>query len=227
MRPRTTRLRAATAVALMVINGGCGAENPAPQPEPKPRYAQIPRDLCERLRFGDLFTRLGLSPVSSYEPGSDYRTERTYWWERCSFIGQARDGRFATKLGDFRPSGAVEVQVHHDVAGAEKAYDQDAENYFDYREKNVPGTTTTDLPGWWGESGRSLEWVRVLNPDDYTLGDFAATRVDVTHLIRHENLVVMVYGGAVSPTRDTAEALALLHELATALIDEAATQLGR
>ncbi|WBB99801.1 hypothetical protein O7543_03985 [Solwaraspora sp. WMMA2080] len=228
MRLHTGRLRRGiVAVALVVVAAGCGAGGPTPPPESNPRYGQIPEDLCSRLQFEAVFGRFALDLARSHEDGSDYRTERTYWRERCDFGAIAPDEHFATALGEFQPSGAIQVRVYHGVAGAVQAYDQEVANYIDLPEETGPDPATADLTGWWGDSGKSLQTALVLDPDDFTLGDFAASQLDVTHLIRHENLVLVVYAGAVAPTGETAEAVTLLHDLADALIDETASHLDR
>ncbi|WP_123601769.1 hypothetical protein [Micromonospora sp. Llam0] len=215
------------AVALVVVAAGCGAGGPTPPPESNPRYEQIPEDLCDRLRFEEVFDRFTLDLAPSHQDGSDYRTERSYWRVRCDFGALAPDERFTTEFGEFQPSGAVQVRVYHDLTGAVQAYNQDVANYIDLPEETGPNPITADLAGWWGDSGRSLQTALVLDPDDFTLGDFAASQLDVTHLIRHDNLVMMVYAGAVAPTGETAEAVTLLHDLAEALIDETASHLDR
>jgi hypothetical protein len=90
----------------------------------------------------------------------------------------------------------------------------------------MPGTTTTSLSGWWGETGRSLETITTPNPA-YTNLDIAVNDVQVIHLLRHENLVLMVSNKATTPSPDTAEVTALLHKIVDALIDETVTHLDR
>ncbi|MFY1631670.1 hypothetical protein ACN27F_00075 [Solwaraspora sp. WMMB335] len=214
------------AVTLATVTGGCGVGDPTPQLDPRPRYEQIPEDLCDRLPFEDVLAPFGLILAPAHEPNSDYRAERTYWWNHCAFVALAPNGRLATKLGEFQPSGAVQVRVYHDVAGAVEAYAQNVYNYVDLRKETLPDATAAEISGWWGQTGMSLETVEVLDPDNFTVGDFAASHVDVTHLIRHDNLVLMVYGDAIAPAGSKTEVFALLHDLIDALIDETAVHLG-
>ncbi|MFV2018199.1 hypothetical protein [Micromonospora sp. LOL_023] len=226
MHPRTSRLRVAiAAVAAAIITGGCGASDPTPRPTAGPRYEQIPKDICSSLRLSALFEEFNLSIPTYYEPESDYRTERDHWYELCTFVAQGRDGRLATEIGDFQPDGAIEVQIYHDVTGAVEAYDQHASNYLDSRPANAAGTTATDLTGWWGDSGKSLQSVRIANPDHVTYDAVAIPDIQVIHLIRHDNLVIMANADAVASSSETDEALALLHDLTSALIDEAVSHL--
>jgi hypothetical protein len=224
LRTRLHALIAAVAVGIVIT--GCGGSDPAPQPTPAALYRQIPSDLCENLRLGPLFEEFSLTLPPRYEPESDYGAKRDHWYELCTFVALGRDGQYSTSVGEFRPAGAVEVQVYHDVAGAIEAYDQHASNYFDLREETMPGTTTTSLSGWWGETGRSLETITTPNPA-YTNLDIAVNDVQVIHLLRHENLVLMVNNKATTPSPDTAEVTALLHKIVDALIDETVTHLDR
>ncbi|WP_326553413.1 hypothetical protein [Micromonospora sp. NBC_01813] len=226
MRLRTSRLRVAiAAVATVIVTGGCDASESTPQPAPEPRYEKIPEDICSSLRLSVLFEEFSLTIPTHYEPASGYRTERDHWYELCTFAALGRDGRFATELGDFQPDGAIEVQIYHNVAGAVEAYEQDTYNYFDLRKETVPDTTTTDITGWWGDSGKSLQSIRIINPDYVTYDPFEIPDIRVMHLIRHDNLVIMAYADAVSLSSETDEALALLHDLTSALIDETVSHL--
>jgi hypothetical protein len=226
MHLRAARPRVATAAALVIIAGGCdgGEAPPEPEPDPQPRYQQIPTDLCKRLRVEEVAERFGLSMAPSYERTSYYKTEPTHWRESCSFDGRAEDGRFATEFDDFRPGGPVAVEVYHEVAEAQEAYDQYAWSEFEFREDHESGATTAELIGWW-DSGISLEWVREMKPVDPLEGDSKVTDLIVQQLIRHENLVVRGSLAAFPPAEGTAEVFALLHDLTRALIDEAVEHL--
>lgn len=226
MRLRISRLGVAfAAFALVVTTGGCGGSDPAPQPAPKPRYQQTPDDLCHDLRLSTILEQFDLDLPSDYEPDRGPRTERTHWRQLCTFIAYGTDDRFATAVGEFRPAGAVQVRIYHDVAGAVEAYEQDVYSYFDLREETVPGTTTTDLAGWWGDSGKSLETVQMPGQGNLAAGPVAIHDIQVVHLIRHENLVVMADHDAIAPLLETDEALALLQDLTSALIDETVSHL--
>lgn len=223
---RSSRLRVTIAAfALVIVTGGCGADEPGPQPDPDPKYSGVPEDLCEKLPFEDVFQRHGLKVAPDYSQDSRFQSERTHWYGRCSFVAVALDGRFATKLGEFLPGGSVEVRVYHDVAGAVHAYNEDEYSYFDLREETVPGTTTSEITGWWGADGRSAEAIKSLDSSGSTTGFVPANRISVSHLVRHENLVMMVWESANVSTAETIEALALLHDLTRALIDETVTHL--
>lgn len=208
--------------ALVITAGGCGGDGSPPEPDPQ--YEQIPRDMCDRLRIGEMAKRWDLTIAAWHEPASDYRTHRTYWRVLCDFIVRAADGRFATEFGDFEPHGQVAVEVYHEEAKAEEqGYDQVARGDFGRREAEHPGSTAP-ITGWWDE-GLSLEWVTEVDPDIHIYGDIDVSDLVVSHLVRHENLVLKVDLHAGSPTEDNAEVLALLHDLAAAMIDEAVEHL--
>ncbi|WJK33182.1 hypothetical protein [Solwaraspora sp. WMMA2065] len=153
---------------------------------------------------------------------------RTHWSAACAFVAHAPDGRLTTKLGAFEPVGGVQVRVYDDVPGAVEAYNQDAARYVDLWKDTTPGTTTADLTGWWEDSGLSFETVQDLDANSTTAGGgLGATQIDITHLVRDENLIVMAYVQALTPTAETDTALALLHDLTDTLTDETARRLGR
>jgi hypothetical protein len=227
MGVRSTKLGAVLAVALVTIAGGCSTSDADPPPNPKPQYGQISEGFCENLPFEVLLDQFGLNIAADHDQTSDYRNERTHSRQRCSFVAIARDGRFATDLGDFQPAGSVQVRVYHEAAAAAAAYKQDAYNYFDLQEETVPGITTDVITGWWGDSGRTAEATQPLDSNGSTTGNARANRISVTHLVHHENLVLMVYESAIAATSETEEAFAVLNDLADALIDETVTHLDR
>jgi hypothetical protein len=226
MRLHQTRAAAAVAVVILVIvAGGCGGDQAPPEPDPRPRYEQIPEDLCLQVRLEEVAERFDLSMVPWYERTSDYRTEPTHWYEVCWFESRAEDGRFATELGYFEPGGSVQVEVYHELAEAAEAYDQDADSYFPPRGGQAAGATPAEVSGWW-DSGVALEYSQALDPDLVVMDeDSEISRLNVMRLIRHENLVVLAGLDAVAPTEDVAEAFELLRELVGALIDEAVEHL--
>jgi hypothetical protein len=205
----------------VIVASGCDGGQAPPEPEPQPRYQQIPRDLCDRLRVDEVAERFDLSMAPSYERTSYYKTEPTYWRESCSFDGRTEDGRFGT---EFRPGGPVAVEVYHEVADAQEAYDEYAWSEFEFREEHETGATTAELTGWW-DSGISLEWVRQMKPADPLEGDSKVTDLIVQQLVRHENLVVRGSLAVYPPAQGAAEVFALLQDLTHALIDEAVEHL--
>ncbi|MFY1699926.1 hypothetical protein [Solwaraspora sp. WMMA2101] len=227
MHPRATRLGVVlTTLALVVVTGGCERSDPTSQPVPGPQYKTSPEDICESLRLGIVLEQFDLSLPSDYQPDPGPRTERTHWRQLCTFAAYGVDERFATPVGGFRPTGSVQVRVYQNAADAAAAYDEDSYSYFDLREETVPGTTTANLTGWWGENGRSLQTAQIPNPD-HLVSDAVVNEIHVIHLIRHDNLVLLADNEAIAPLPDSAEVTTLLHDLTRALIDETVTHLDR
>lgn len=215
------------ALALVVVVSGCESNDAAPQGSaPVPQYQQTPKEICVELQLEAIFEKFDLNLPSDFQPDSGPRTERTHWRQLCTFVAYGNDERYSTSLGEFRPIGTVQVRVYQDLASAEAAYDQDAQNYFDLPQERDPDTTTADLTGWWGDSGRSLTTAKVPNPDHLSSG-IVVHEVHVIQLIRHGNLVLMADSKAIVPLPDTAAVTALLKDLTSALIDESVTHLDR
>ncbi|WJK33111.1 hypothetical protein [Solwaraspora sp. WMMA2065] len=230
MNPTTSRrgiLAACLAAVLMSVAGGCGTDTEDPRPDPTPPYDEMPQNLCNRLRSEDLFRRFGLTLAPALDHHTTYSVGRTHWFANCIYVAHATDGRFTTKLGGFEPVGGIQVRVYDDVPGAVEAYNQDAIRYVDLWDDTTPGTTTADRTGWWEDSGISFETVEDLDANSTTGGGLGATQIDITHLVRDENLVVMAYVQALTPTAETDTALAFLHDLTDTLTDQTARRLGR
>lgn len=221
---RRSRPYIVIAVALAATISGCGAKDPTPQADPIPRYSNIPEDLCERIPFEKIFEQHGLVVAPTHEQTSQFQTEPTFQYGRCSFVTTTRDGRFATELGEFMPAGSVQVRAYHDNEAALRSYEQDADN-LDLQIETVPGTTTSDITGWWGKDGKSAETTQAIDSSGSTIDHISANKISVTHIVRHENLVLTVWGSANVSTSETGEAFTLLRDLTSALIDESVTHL--
>lgn len=218
------RVVAAIAAAVLAAVAGCDAGDDSTDPEPTlpAGYQQPPEDTCDRAQFDQLRQRWDLTALPGHEPATDYQTERVWWYVRCGFAGQATGGRFETELGKFSATGAATLYVYHDTAEAVEKYDQDLAGYIERPEDGVPAEVT----GWW-DTGASVLIAEKLDPEDTTLDDFEVTSLDHRLLVRHENLVALVYLDARSPTEDTDAAGALLEEIAAALLDETVAPLPR
>lgn len=235
-RPHPTRRRVGAALAgFAMVAAGCSgdAEPTGPETEPPAAYQQPPEDLCEQLQVEEVLQRWELSVPGRHEPSTDYRTERVWWYVRCSFAGRADGGRFATELEEFQPSGGVTLRIYHEAADAASRYEQTDRGYSQRAEEHEEGAgefeasaTTTDMAGWW-DAGVSLELAGELDPAGYTVGDFEITSLAMERLVRHENLVAQAYVEALSPTGQVQEASALLRELLPTLLDEAVDHLPR
>lgn len=222
------QIRAAVAPLLVVgfaiAAGGCTSDPPPHEPDPRPRYQPAQTGLCEQIRVADVGTRFHLAVrPGSASPGL-YGTARTFWYATCgSFRWLADDTRLATNLGPFSPGGVVSVEVHHDVAGAQEDYRRGLNNYVNVHGVRA-GAGTGALPGWW-DDGVYLVNIRRIDPDDVVVDDVNAARVEVSHLVRHHNLTLETNLNALSPSADTGQVIAFLHDLADALIDETADHL--
>lgn len=219
-RPYRIRHLAALAASAVALAAGCSAEDDPPDESPPTGYQQPPEDLCAQVQYDELGQQWDLPTPPGHEPGVDYQSERAWWVVRCGFAGQAEDGRFETEFGEFQATGAGMFWVYHEVDDAVEKYDQDAASYFERPEEGEPEEVT----GWW-DTGVSVALAEELDPNDFTLGDFEVTGLDHRLLVRHENLVAMMYLDARSPTGDADEASALLAEIAAAMLDEAVQHL--
>jgi hypothetical protein len=185
------------------------------------RYAEPPEDLCDRVRFDEVFEEWGFYRPSWSESGRDWSAHRTYWYVRCDFMVLAEDGRFETVFGEFRPRGSVTLRVYREVAEAERRYETDVHTYFE----RPTGSDPVSVVGWW-DAGVATTLNQHVVPYDAPLGAPGAASLNSRLLVRHGNLVMVAYAQAEAPLEEATNATDLLENFIAAMLDETAQHLS-
>jgi hypothetical protein len=219
---RTVALGALVGLMVLVGTVSCTGDSRGPEPGPPPHYAPVPRDLCERMQVEDLAARFHLRLSPRYEPSTRYFEAPSFWAMICDFPTDAGDDRYATPSDEFDPSGTVSVTVYQEPADAVDEY-RTHTDAFGRRYPEATHNVVGEVDGWW-DQGAYLESIPTHDGEE---AEVAESVLILTYVVQDENLYLEAYLTATFRADVATSAVAEVHEIMRALIDEAARHVTR
>jgi hypothetical protein len=210
------------AVLALLVIGIAGACQPEPEPEPTanpgPVYQPIPAGWCGQLELDEVFTRFDLAARN--DPFGQYTEDDDWWHANCSLNADGVTDRFATDVNDsLYLTGVGDFTVYRDPADAE---DQQRRTAWAY-EDDAEDVTVAPVDGWW-EVGHSNEYTKYAGSRGRESPERIIT-VIVSYTVYDRNFLVQMQLAGEAYEPDVPELNDVLHDLARAVLEDAANHL--